>query len=159
MGGLDMRSKALKTLRKDAAKFTRQVGITAKDMANDFSKQISKIDVDNMAKSSRKQLKLWGKQANKLYAKNAKKLAKSDFMKDIQKGTFIPKRYKLVSNWISANGKVLNKWTKKQARSINKWSASTYPVVKKFVKNSYSDVKVFFSNLPKTSQMALARLG
>lgn len=163
-----MRSSALtlKSVRKNAYRYTESIGDSARKIAKSVKKSFAKIDWEGMGKETKKQVNFLSKrgqrlihQAKKSVRLTARKLRRKAWYREIKRGTFFPKRARIIRSWAILNGKYLQLLVSKKARRVNRMFNPDYPALRNFADDTLAITKFFFgTQIPRYTGMALEKV-
>ncbi|MCR6640922.1 MAG: hypothetical protein NVV82_18490 [Sporocytophaga sp.] len=163
-----MRSSALtlKSVRKNAYRYTESIGDSATKIAKSVKKSFSKVDWKGMRKGAKKQYNILSKrgqrlvlQAKKSARLTARKLRRKAWYRELKKGTFFPKRARIIRSWAILNAKYIQLMVSKKARRVNRMLNPDYPALRNFADDTLAITKFFFgTQIPRYTGMALEKV-
>jgi uncharacterized protein with HEPN domain len=163
-----MRSNALtlKSVRKNAYRYTENIGDSAKKIAKSIKKSFARIDWKGIQKETKKQMTFLSKrgqrlllQAKKTARLTARKIRRKVWYRELKKGTFFPKRARIVRNWAAINRKYVQLSVNRRIKRMNRFLNSNYPVLRNFADDAVALTKFFFgTQVPRYTGMALERV-
>ncbi|WP_028979983.1 hypothetical protein [Sporocytophaga myxococcoides] len=163
-----MRSSALtlKSVRKNAYRYTESIGDSAKKFAKSVKKSFAKIDWEGMGKETKKQVNFLSKrgqrlilQAKKSVRLTARKLRRKAWYREFKRGVFFPKRARILRNLAILNGRYLQLLINQKIRRVNNSFTSDYPALRNFADDTLAITKFFFgTQIPRYTGLALERV-
>lgn len=142
-------------------------------LMNDISRSISKIDLSDMYKESRKTFKIARKRGNRFIKRTVKDFRKSDFysamntymlmvrkwsaqqIRSIRK--FSASSYKGTRRWLNKAVPRVKSWAGKRSYNFQSWVSDQYPKVRSFVKQNYPGMQSFVLTQLPLYRAALGR--